>query len=466
LFRIGVVLWLLVLAGALGAWLVMHLTGTVWNMIDLSVYQWGGERVRAGSGLYSMVWTGDRITGYRGSDLPFTYTPAAALLFVPASFLSLTVAQVLLLLVDAVAIAVVIAVVLRATGHEAGRGRTGLVLVLTACALVLEPVVHTISLGQINLVLLAVCVVDLLLPDDHRFKGVGIGLATAVKLTPAIFIPYLLVTGQWRPALRAGAVAAGVTALGFAVLPGPSADYWFGRLFLDASRVGAVDYVGNQSLNGLVIRATGTGVRESVPGVILLVVVGAVGLVAARRLHQRGSVVPAIVVVALTGLLISPISWSHHWVWIIPAGVLLVDAAHRRRPYAAALLAAGLVMFAALPGIIWWMPQDGGIERTWNPAQQVAGNLYVWVGLAVLAAVVLTEDPRVRRSLAARRPLSVTVHRARQETMDGDARVGISTNAVEPRCLPEALDPTSSPSGTPAVSAAGALVAHPKAAPA
>ena len=41
---------------------------------------------------------------------------------------------------------------------------------------------------------------------------------------------------------------------------------------------------------------------------------------------------------ALTGLLVSPISWDHHWVWIVPALALLADAAvraMRRRPVGA-----------------------------------------------------------------------------------------------------------------------------------
>jgi len=224
-----------------------------------------------------------------------------------------------------------------------------------------------------------------------------------------VFILYFLVTGQWKPALRSMAAAVAVTIVGFLLLPGPSADYWFDRLFLDASRVGGVEYVGNQSLNGLATRLTGVGVRESLLGVVVVGFVAVAGLASARYLHRRGEVILAIVAMAATGLLISPISWSHHWVWIIPALVVLVDAIFQRRPGALPLMIGVVVMFAALPGIIWRVPQGDGAELHWNLTQQLAGNLYVWLGLIALGIVVMTMVPSVRQRLA------ITIDPARGE---------------------------------------------------
>jgi alpha-1,2-mannosyltransferase len=364
-------------------------SGIQWNMLDLGVYRWGGEQARLGGDLYGSLFpASETVIGYGGGDLPFTYTPVSALLFIPLSWVSFTVAQPLMVLVDVAALAVIVSVSLRSLGYRPGPGRLGMTLTFTTAAVVLEPVLETIGFGQINLVLVALCLWDLCLPDDHPAKGVGIGLATAVKLTPAIFIAFLGITGRWRPAGRAVASAAGAWLLAFAVLPEASTRFWFGGVFGDATRVGSLDFAGNQSLNGLLTRLLGEGTGTKLLWLVLVAAVGLGGLVAAARLHRRGDPLAAIVLVALTGLLVSPISWTHHWVWIVPSALIVVDAVLRGVPRAGWLLAVLLAAFVA-PGIIRQVPQDGGRERQWNALQVAAGNLYVWLGLALLAAAAV-----------------------------------------------------------------------------
>jgi alpha-1,2-mannosyltransferase len=362
----------------------------LWTMHDLGVYRWGGEQARTGGDLYGGFLEVDQVVpGYKGPNLSFTYTPAAALAFIPLSWLPFTLSQPIMLLVDAAATAVIVGVSLAALGYRAGPGRIGLVLTLTAGSLLLDPVAQTSGLGQINLVLAALCLVDLCLPDDSRVKGIGVGLATAVKLTPAIFIVFLALTGRKRPAVRA-VVAAGATALvAFAVLPGPSWRYWVGGSFFDSSRIGRLTFVGNQSVNGVLARLWGPGPAPTLAWLIVAAIVGTAALAAAVAWHRHGERLIAVIIVAVAGLLIAPVAWSHHWVWIVPVVVLGLEAVRRGRRWVGWPLAGMLAAFA-VPGILWRLPRDNDLERDWSGWELLVGNLYVWIGLAGVAVAFAT----------------------------------------------------------------------------
>ena len=146
---------------------------------------------------------------------------------------------------------------------------------------------------------------------------------------PLIFIPYLILTGKLRQAAVATAALAGTVLLGFAFLPGASAKWWLTGYFLHAGNVGDVGSLLNQSVYALVVRAGGS-IHAATPiylGVAAVIVV--LGVSAAALLHRRGQPVAGWLTCAVTGLLVSPISWDHHWVWVVPALVLLADAAVR-----------------------------------------------------------------------------------------------------------------------------------------
>jgi alpha-1,2-mannosyltransferase len=237
---------------------------------------------------------------------------------------------------------------------------------------------------------------DLLLPDDSRWKGVGVGVAAGLKLTPALFVVYLLVTGRPVPAVRAMATFAGTVLVGWLLLPAESDAFWLGRLFMDPTRVGGPEYVGNQSINAGLVRLVDQG--EQVLWIVAAAVVAIGGLAVARRAHRRGAELAGILVCAFTGLLVSPISWSHHWVWVVPVFACVVHVAVTRGGWAWAGPVVMLVVLSA-PGWLWLLPRGGAVERSWNPWQMVVGSSYV---LAALAGIVGFASWSARRDPADR----------------------------------------------------------------
>jgi alpha-1,2-mannosyltransferase len=260
-----------------------------------------------------------------------------------------------------------------------------------------------------------IVVADLYLPDSNWLKGVGVGLAAGFKLTPLIFIPYLLLTRRYR----AAGVALGTFGLtivaSYVLLPKASREYWTGRLFLNIGRVGNTAYVGNQSLYGAGLRLFGSASAARPYWIAAVAVTGLAGLLLAAWLSRRGQELAGIVTCAVTGLLVSPVSWSHHWVWIAPALVAVTELAiravraARQRPRVVAVwlaaAAAGLTVVAVLAlciaypfhaapgaprlpaGLIWTVPSPAvqGIRMT--GCQELIGNLYVLAGLIGLTAV-------------------------------------------------------------------------------
>ena len=354
----------------------------LWSMIDLQVYRWGGEMARHGRNAYDLKFEG---------FLSFTYTPLALLVFAVMSELSLAVLRFVM---TGASIAALVGVGWLAWGLAGVRERplrVGLTLGLAGLALGLEPVSQTLGFGQVNLLLMLAVVADLAASDRRRFKGAGVGLATAVKLTPAIFIGYLVLTRRLRAAAVAVGAFAAAVAVGFLALPAASRRFWIGGLFLKADRVGGVAYAGDQSLNGALVRLAGGSGTAKALWLAAALVVGAAGLGIAAWAARRGEELLGIATCALTALLVSPISWSHHWVWI----VLLVPVAarllweHRWAPGWVAL-AAGMALFLAGPvRVIWGPPHESNLEYGWRGLQLVQGNAYVLAGLALLGLAAL-----------------------------------------------------------------------------
>lgn len=351
---------------------------------DLHVYRLGGQYVLDGKPLSQVSYAG---------TLPFTYPPAAALVFIVFAVLPWPAAAALMTVASEAALAAALYFALRLRPVAAWLSRPAaarLAIGAAAGFLWLEPVRTTLSYGQINILLVLLIVWDLSRPDDARLKGSGIGLAAGLKLTPAIFILYLLATRRYRPAAVASAVLAGTVAAGFAVVPGSSAWYW-GGTFLDPAHVGDNHLIMNQSLSGLILRGTGTA--HLPPGWLVMVpLVGLAGLALAARAGRAGDEAAGFSLCAITGLLVCPISWTHHWVIAVPAlllaAVTLWHNRKRARP-------AGLAGLAALTGAvaIGWtrlvrrVPEPGGpLHLTlWH---FVTGDSYVLIGLATLAIAI------------------------------------------------------------------------------
>ncbi|WP_052441250.1 glycosyltransferase 87 family protein [Streptacidiphilus anmyonensis] len=391
------------------AWMDGHRLGMA-STLDLQVYYDGGKALRSGSHLYTGSYTWVR--------LPFTYPPFSAMVFAAASYLKYAHVQIIMTTGTVLALLATAWLCWGRLGHRASLGRLGATLLVTAVALGTEPVQQTLAFGQVNAWLMVIVVADLCLPDRFRAKGVGVGLAAGFKLVPAIFIPYLLLTRRWRAAAVSTGTLALTVAGSFALFPTEARQYW-GGLFFDSSRMGGVDYLGNQSLHGMIDRALHGGGAVQAVWFLAAGTIAVAGLLLAAREHRRGNELLAIVVTAVVGLLASPISWSHHWVWILPVLVLGADrawrgATARDRLTAALPPLAALLLFAAWPryqgptqgtipsGIIWGVPYNNDAEYTWHGLQIAQGELYTLLGLAFLAVLGM-RAVRERRA-AARRP--------------------------------------------------------------
>ena len=413
----GAVLLLVVLAVYV-ADLATHLSSMA-AMRDLVVYRNGGLIVRhvapaydghRASPLYD--WTGQH-------GVQFTYPPFAAVVFAVASVLTWTAMRWAMTLASLAALGLSLWLVFGALGYaDRPRVRLGATLGVSALALLTEPVQQTLSLGQVNLLLMLLVVADLLtasaLNNQTRWwHGIGIGLAAGVKLTPLIFIPYLLLIRRYRQAATAAGTFAATVALGFAVLPKDSGTYWVHGLVLKANRIVFVGTRGNQSLRGVLTRLAGSVTAGTAPWLVAAVLVGIAGLAAAAVLHRAGHPVAGMLACALTGLLVSPLSWDHHWVWVAPGIALLAHhgaQAARGDVRAASWTAAGglVLVFGAWPqfwdlsqagltpaGLSWYGPaiyyatgdQPWYPEFHWHGLQLLAGNSFVLAGLVCLAAL-------------------------------------------------------------------------------
>ncbi|WP_433889296.1 glycosyltransferase 87 family protein [Streptomyces sp. CA-111067] len=373
-----------------GVWLAQRAAHV--SMIDLMVYRAEGWTVRGGGDLYAMRATDAR--------LPTTYPPFAALLFAPLSRLPTGVMRAGATAANLGLVLALAALSLRLVGRRSPTA----VLVVAAVAVWCEPVWTTLGNGQVNLLLAVLVLWDLTRPPAHRWAGVGIGLAAGIKLTPALFAVLLALAGllSRRPRTQAGAAGhplyarraltaattfTATAALAAAALPYDSRRYWTSVVFTP-DRVGFGEDTANQSLRGVAARLEHTGDPGTL-WVLAALVVGCAGLAVAVGALLAGDRLPngaawAAVACAITALLVSPVSWSHHWVWAVPMVVLLGAEAVRRRSgrWACGAAAAGLPFCAYLP---WQVPHGASRpELRQGAAEMVLSAGYPLAGLAFL----------------------------------------------------------------------------------
>ncbi|MEV5845934.1 glycosyltransferase 87 family protein [Streptomyces sp. NPDC051985] len=337
-------------------------------MADLLVYRAEGEAVVHGGDLYGFT-----VTEWR---LPATYPPFAAVLFVPTTWIPVPALKVAFLAGNALLLAWLVGLSARLAGRPPSLPA---LCAATALALWLEPVFQTLLFGQINLAVACLVLWDLTRPPGARAKGLALGIAAGVKLTPAIFIAYLFLTARRKEAGVATASFLGTALLGALLLPSATADFWTRRLF-ETGRVGKAWIVDNQSLQGLIARASGT----ETPGpawVLPAAGLAAAGLWLATRARHADGDRWGIPLTAFTALLVCPISWSHHWVWCVPLLAVLLAAG---RPYLALTTA---VLFTART--MWLLPHAGDRDLHFPWWQQPLASPYPLLGLALLAGAAL-----------------------------------------------------------------------------
>lgn len=344
-------------------------------MADALVYRAEGAAALAG---------GDNLYGFTVTEweLPATYPPFAALLFAPTAWLPVPALKAAFLLGNIALLALLVRLSCTLAGL---RIRPAALCTATALALWLEPAFQTVLFGQINLALACLILHDLTRhpktngtqgtqsTQGPRTTGIALGIAAGIKLTPALFIAHLFVTGRRREARTALAACAATVALGALVLPAASVDFWTRRLF-ETGRVGKVWIVDNQSLQGLFARVLHT----PEPGPVWLAAAAGTA-VAGLALARRAPAPWGVLVTACTALLISPISWSHHWVWCVPLLAVLVAGGHRRLAVAVAAVFTARTM--------WLVPHQGDLDLRLPWWQQPLASPYPLIGLALLALV-------------------------------------------------------------------------------
>jgi alpha-1,2-mannosyltransferase len=383
-----------------------------WHLgVDSAVYRAGAVTLLRGEPLYDAnTLTSEPFWAL----LPFTYPPTAALLFVPLAALPLEVAWGVLTAISMLSMALVIRVAIGSLPRPADDGPrwwaspARATLVFSIVFLGLEPVWRTIFLGQINLILMAMVVLDMLVicARGSRWGGVLVGVAAAVKLLPLVFIGHLFITGKRKEALRALGVFAALQGVMFFISPHDASRYWTFTL-PDTGRIGPIHWAGNQSLNGLMNRITDLApwASNAALGISALLAIPALWLM--LKFHRRGQNLAALLVTAFWVLLASPVSWSHHWVWAVPLIVLLISRLPQTTPATAwkRWLGAGAVIAVFVSCVLLILPNGRNIELHWVVWQNVLGNAYILMPLVLAVVLVVRwqlQRRRENRSLAAR----------------------------------------------------------------
>jgi alpha-1,2-mannosyltransferase len=353
------------------------------NFFDLDIYRHAVRWWADGNELYDYAQP-DFLQGL----LYFTYPPIAAILLLPFGFVPLGVAAALFTIGSIAAIFFTTKWLFEA--ERMGVSALTLAFVAVPLIAVMEPMRENIMIGQINMLLITLIVFDLLKLD--RWKGVGVGLATALKLFPGIFIVYFLVTRQWRAAAVSSITAAGATLVAAVFSPRASWDFWTKALW-DTTRVGRTDYTGNQSLLGLLSRLVTPAEPNRVIWIVLGLAVAAFGLFRAERATRAGDIVTALALTGLVAGLISPITWPHHLYWFVPALISVLACALDRGPRSPLwLLSLGGYVVSVL-GVVSLI--DWGVEAapTDTPMLFLERNAFVLLSFVLLIFTPIRHYP-------------------------------------------------------------------------
>ena len=340
---------------------------------------------------------------------PFTYTPLAAWVIAPLTWMSYQSATVLLIAATPLCAAVTAYAVLRQLAVAPQTARTLAPWLTLIGVIALEPFPKTMEYAQVNAILMALVAVDLfLVPERSRWRGALSGLAAAIKLTPAVAILVLLARREWRAAATMAGSAVGLTLLAALAAPAESWEFFTSAMW-DPGRAGFADYSGNQNLKGAIARGLPESTWNLTWAACSLLAVVAAWFLCCRLDRLRGAGGAAggpgqddglilslqISVVMVLGLLISPISWSHHWVWCLPVLMSVAAATWRWRSTALGVAgAAGFLVFVL--AMQWWFPEQNHVEQNWPAWAKVVGSSYTWWALGCGSALWWASGRRSR----------------------------------------------------------------------
>lgn len=373
--RSVVIRWLVGIALVAGFFTGMTILNNrdLW-FIDLRVYVMGGKDSFSDH-LYDAI--------SRSGNLPFTYPPFAALIFTPFRAFPLALMAYLFTALSMGAWWLTTRTLL----HRLGISFTNDLTLIAVCALGafgFEPVATTLKFGQINLLIMALVALDILIPDDRRPmwlpRGIGVGLATGVKLTPGLFIVFFMLTRQWRMAIISFMTFSATVVVGFVMNASAASYFWTNALF-DTSRVGNTERTANQSITGVIDRIA----HQQVTGgwvLVAQVVIVAVALILAVVAYRLGYAIESMLTVGLATSAASPIAWSHHWVWAWLAVLTLIVRwwQHRELPTLAITIAWVLIFTSRT---MWRRGMGKPLE--WSVANNLIGNLYIVAFVAWVA---------------------------------------------------------------------------------
>ena len=375
---------------------------------------------------------------------PFTYPPFGAWALSPLTWFDYETAARLMIMAIALQTAVIVALVGRSLGWSWGSAfaiAPWAAILVQQC---LEPFTQSVGFAQVNTAMMALVMIDVAAPPSWKGRGVASGLAAAIKLTPAIAVLIFLLRRQWRSAITMVATSLAVTLLSWVISPGESARFFFDAMW-DPQRAGDAYYTSNQNLKGFVARALpentwsiawaitvalalvaavwlclriqaaatsvvtphvisddaapgplnaaapATGATVSAASAALAAPAGdAVELAASDAVattpatpvlpENLATLLTAAVIMTL-GLLVSPITWSHHWVWGLASVVALIAVTLRLKsaPLAALALVQG-ALFIMAPH--WWFSHGQVNELHWNVVEQLVGSSYTLAAIA------------------------------------------------------------------------------------
>jgi len=400
--------------GAVTATVGVYLSGPVvyspWHrFFDLRVYRGAVRWWLQGRPLYDFVLP--------HTSKGFTYPPFAVLVLLPAAVGSETTAEVLLTVVSTALVVLTTWMLLTPVATEHGWPRWFVVALAVPLVVAMEPIRETLGWGQVGLLLLALALADVAaLRSARPWAGACLGLAAAIKVTPGLFVLYLLLSGRRRAAAVAAGTFLAATALAFALSPRDSVRFWTRELW-ETGRVGAADRTSDQSLRGLLARLADPQRHDRLVWALLAAAVAVVGLARAARAARAGDELTGVTLTGLVSCLVSPIAWTHHFFWVVPAVVVLVDVAGgtrladtapswlRARPRQVARAAAGgavLVTGVFVSSLIWFFA--GATAQGAGVLEMLGENAYLLVSVALLVLLPIRDVRAPARRPAPPRP--------------------------------------------------------------
>jgi alpha-1,2-mannosyltransferase len=349
------------------------------NFVDLHVYLGGAATLDHPGTLYSYVYS-EQTADF---PLPFTYPPFAAVVFYPLHWLPFGLVAFGWQVAMMAALYGVVRISQRFIGVPAGAGHR-VAMAWTAITIWIEPLRNNFDYGQIN-VFVTLAVLWAAYTTRWWLSGLLVGVASGIKLTPAIAGVYLVGVRRFGAAVFSAVVFLATIGIS-ALVVGDDTRYYFTKLLGDAHRVGPIATSINQSWRGGLSRILGYDAGFGPPVLIAIALTAVLAILAWRALDASDRL-GKLLVVELFGLLMSPISWTHHWVWLVPLMIWLIYGPLRERRDAR-IVGWGWLGLTVI-GVPWLLlfaqPTIWQISRPWYLAW--AGLIYIVAALFTLAVI-------------------------------------------------------------------------------